>query len=82
MLLRTLVVTKLLEDKEEPGVAVTTVTRVKQNILTSPQEQVLTNNLQSNKAKEIELSNKMQLEIEHDKEESRIKETSKSLERY
>lgn len=82
MLLRTLVVTKLLEDKEEPGDTVTTVTRVKQNILTSPQEQVLTNNLQSNKAEEIELSNKIQLEIKQDKEESRIKERSKSLERY
>ena len=72
---------KLREDKEEPGDTVTTVTRVKQNVLTSPQEQVLTNNLQSNKAEEIELSNKIQLKIEHDKGESRIKETSESLER-
>ncbi|XP_020722370.1 gamma-tubulin complex component 6 isoform X2 [Bombus terrestris] len=70
-----------LRDKEEPGDTVTTVTRVKQNVLTSPQEQVLTNNLQSNKAEEIELSNKIQLKIEHDKGESRIKETSESLER-
>ncbi|KOX79233.1 Gamma-tubulin complex component 6 [Melipona quadrifasciata] len=70
---------KLHEDKEGEEDRLKTLTQV--NVLTNPQPEVRTNNLAQEKPKKPDLSNKVQLKIENDKEESRIKETSRSVER-
>ncbi|KAK1129796.1 hypothetical protein K0M31_019505 [Melipona bicolor] len=70
---------KLHEDKEGEEDRLKTLTQV--NVLTNPQAEVRTNNLEQEKPEKPDLSNKVQLKIENDKEESRIKETSRSVER-
>ncbi|CAD1481252.1 unnamed protein product [Heterotrigona itama] len=65
---------KLREDKEGERDRLKTLTEV----LTNPQAELHTNNLEQEKAKKPDLSNKVK--VENDKEESRIKETSRSLE--
>ncbi|XP_043524965.1 gamma-tubulin complex component 6 isoform X2 [Frieseomelitta varia] len=68
-----------IRDKEREGNRLKTLTQA--NVLTNPQTEVRTNNLEEEKAKKPDLSNKVQLKIENDKEESTIKATSRSLER-